>query len=286
LIKQGQVRKLYDIATGKRIKSLADVYNNQNIALSSFDPFKKRNYKVIDFSDKSVKKSAETLRIVRFYPNGDVYHMGLSVTLSKRKFPVLQKLLDFLNVHIELVSGKIQKIYNIEGKRILNIAELEADNILVANDDPFIKAEYNIKAVKPSVDKPGLRGATFQNEMLDHIRPITKGRAPSRATTSGTFNRLRTARSRNEKTKPRAVLVEEPTESVPETPAQQPQKQPKLKVAKVIRKPAPNQILKAPGTAGISNSKPYNKENNPNHEPLELDASESETKSEGIFILN
>jgi hypothetical protein len=48
IIKCGQVRKLYDIGTGKRVRHLSDIENGMNLALSSFDPFKKSPYKIVD----------------------------------------------------------------------------------------------------------------------------------------------------------------------------------------------------------------------------------------------
>jgi hypothetical protein len=61
LIKSGQVRKLYDAKTGKRIRHLSAIENGMNLALSSFDPFKKLPYRFIDLSatTKNIKKEPE-----------------------------------------------------------------------------------------------------------------------------------------------------------------------------------------------------------------------------------
>ena len=74
-----------------------------------------------------------------------------------------------------MVTGKIQKIYSVDGTRIHNIEEIKnAQYVLVANDDPFIKTRYNILAIKPTTGQRGLQGATLHNEYIHKIRPITK----------------------------------------------------------------------------------------------------------------
>jgi hypothetical protein len=86
---------MYDAKTGKRLRALQDIEQGQNIVLSAFDPMKKVPYRLVDLSvpPSVVKKEPEQLRIVRFYPNGDPYHSGLTLTLSSRRFPTMQKVL-------------------------------------------------------------------------------------------------------------------------------------------------------------------------------------------------
>jgi hypothetical protein len=85
-------------------------------------------------------------------------------------------MLDTLNQHIELVTGKIHKIYSVDGERIQSIEDLKNDNVLVANDDPFIKVQYNLMAFDPVDQKPGLNGTTMRNQYAALIRPVTQRR--------------------------------------------------------------------------------------------------------------
>lgn len=48
LLKNGQVRKLYDAATGKRIRALQDIEPGQNIVVASYEPFKRGQYQIED----------------------------------------------------------------------------------------------------------------------------------------------------------------------------------------------------------------------------------------------
>ena len=93
IIKSGQVRKLYNISTGKRIRHLSGIENGVNIALSAFDPFKKGNYKTVLFRDNTTagvkKRDDEVPRIIKVYPNGDAYHNGVGISVTKRNYPTL-----------------------------------------------------------------------------------------------------------------------------------------------------------------------------------------------------
>jgi len=95
IIKSGQVRKFYDISTGKRIRHLSGIENGINIALSAFDPFKKGNYKTVILRNSTSagvkKREDEVPRIIKVYPNGDAYHNGVGISVTKRNYPTLQR---------------------------------------------------------------------------------------------------------------------------------------------------------------------------------------------------
>ncbi|KAJ3269554.1 hypothetical protein HDV01_001316 [Terramyces sp. JEL0728] len=218
ILKSGQVRKIYDAKSGKRIRVLNDLQPGQNIVLSSFDPFKKLPYHFIDLESKVpvMKKEKQVPKIVRFYPNGDAYHLGLGLTVTKKRFPTLSKVLDVLNSQIELVTGKIQKIYALDGTRIYNVDDLRPNgNVLVANDDPFIKLKYNVMAIQHNHGQPGLNGATLRNEYINKIRPITQRGRVRHHTESGDVPASETATKPNtsHKRKKSHQAQEEPLES-------------------------------------------------------------------------
>lgn len=79
---------------------------------------------------------------------------------------------------MELVTGKIKRIYSLEGQQLQSIEEFEAgkEYVVVANEDAFIKTRYNVMSSKqPAPTNPahGLAGASLKNEMADKIRPIS-----------------------------------------------------------------------------------------------------------------
>ncbi|KAK6097267.1 hypothetical protein MT418_002890 [Batrachochytrium dendrobatidis] len=174
----GQVRKLYDAESGKRIRSLNEIRPGHNLVAAAFEPFKKVQYLKQDLSTPAPVIKHETQlhpRIVTFYPNGDSYHTGLTLTISNKRFPTLSRLMDTLNHQIELVTGKIQKIYSLKGVRLQKTQEFETGlgYVLVANDDPFINTRYNVMALKHQDGPVGLGGFTKHNEFMKKIRPVT-----------------------------------------------------------------------------------------------------------------
>jgi hypothetical protein len=84
-----------------------------------------------------------------------------------------------LNNQIELVTGKIQKVYSLdpEGVKVNTIEEIEGGKnyVVVANNDPLIRIRYNTKAIQTVHDGPmGLAGFTMKNEHMSHIRHVSK----------------------------------------------------------------------------------------------------------------
>jgi hypothetical protein len=109
IIKSGQVRKIYDASNGKRIKHISSIENGSNLILSAFDPFRKGNYKLIQFRNNTVSSrtvasstvtsstvagkdnAKDVSKIIKIFPNGDAYHSGVGITVTKRNYTTLQK---------------------------------------------------------------------------------------------------------------------------------------------------------------------------------------------------
>lgn len=187
-LKTGQIRKVYDATTGKRIRCLPDLHAGHNIVLVSYDAFKRMSYVVQDLTGGvRPKRELTPGRIVAFYPNGDSYHSGYNVTIYRKRYPTLQKvpisltqLLDHLNTQIEMVTGQIHKVYTLDGVRCNSIDSFEKGKgyVLVASDDPFIRTHYNIMKI-PYHKSTGLNGSTLSNEFMANIRPVTVRRQKS-----------------------------------------------------------------------------------------------------------
>ncbi|KAJ3197466.1 hypothetical protein HDU67_003721, partial [Dinochytrium kinnereticum] len=125
-LKAGFVRKLYDAESGRRVQSLKDLKDGENLVAGTWEPFKRVKYPLINpnMNQFDVKKEDDTPRPVTFYPNGDSYHHGFTITLRKSRFHSLKKLIDHLNSNLDLPSGRITRIYTMEGKRIESIEDL------------------------------------------------------------------------------------------------------------------------------------------------------------------
>ncbi|KAJ3115930.1 hypothetical protein HDU96_010792 [Phlyctochytrium bullatum] len=127
-LKSGFVRKLYDAETGKRLTCLQDLKDGQNLVAGSWEPFKKVAYPLTNpnISQFDVKREDDTPRPVTFYPNGDSYHHGFTITLRKTRYPTLKKLIDHLNTIIDLPTGRITRIHTLTGQRLEDMDTLLA----------------------------------------------------------------------------------------------------------------------------------------------------------------
>ena len=82
------------------------------------------------------------------------------------------------NLHIELVTGMIKRLFTTDGVQIMHIDEIKngCGYVAVANSDPFMKIRYDRLDLskRPSTSYKGLQGYTLNNEYLAKIRPVTK----------------------------------------------------------------------------------------------------------------
>ena len=94
----GQVRKVYDATNYKKLNSLHDLLDGMNVVAVTNDHIKKLPYQVVDplFKAPPAPKAAPT--IAHFFPNGDPYHMGLSVSITPKRFTGLQKVFNKTNL--------------------------------------------------------------------------------------------------------------------------------------------------------------------------------------------
>ncbi|KAJ3264041.1 Doublecortin domain-containing protein 2C, partial [Borealophlyctis nickersoniae] len=172
------VRKLYDAETGHRITNLRQLRDGQNLVAASTEPFKKIAYPIQDLvaaeKEKATKVVEEDVpRVITVFPNGDQYHIGWTITITRRKFPTLQRLFDHLNATVSLVSGRIHKLYTLEGHCIASTDELTQGKsyVAVSGNDHFIRTSYNLNAPLPVHAGPhGLGGQTRVTEHMAGIR--------------------------------------------------------------------------------------------------------------------
>ncbi|KAJ3307486.1 Doublecortin domain-containing protein 2C [Blyttiomyces sp. JEL0837] len=120
-----KITKLFD-TKGRRVTSLHDLRDGQNLVAVGIENFKPASYPAINPANSQfdIKKEDDTPHILTFYPNGDAYHHGYTLTVKKSRFKDLKKLLETLNQVIELVPGRAQRIYALDGHKIETLDEL------------------------------------------------------------------------------------------------------------------------------------------------------------------
>lgn len=93
-LKNGQVKKIYDAHTGKRIRSLTELAQGHNIVVASYEAYKKGDYQIENLATiirPGTKREGTPGRIVKFYPNGDTFHTGINLTIMRKRFPTFEK---------------------------------------------------------------------------------------------------------------------------------------------------------------------------------------------------
>ncbi|KAJ3087975.1 hypothetical protein HK102_009861 [Quaeritorhiza haematococci] len=183
-LKNGHVRKVFDAATGRRVKSLRDLQDGQAIVATASEALLQGQYRISNlYQNAQEKKEEEERRVITFFPNGDSYHNGWTVLIKKNRFPSLKKLLDHVNDQIEMVGGLARNVFTTEGQKIQAVDELVQGRgyVLVANNDPFMKVPYNLNHYKAVHDGPiGLAGTTTRNELMKRIRWPKQNRKQTR----------------------------------------------------------------------------------------------------------
>ncbi|KAI9139731.1 hypothetical protein BKA69DRAFT_1083941 [Paraphysoderma sedebokerense] len=151
-LKEGRVRKIFDAKSFKRIKFLAQLYDGQNIICSgTTENVKRVDYQLVDLINrdevmKNAMMSNEVTKVITVYPNGDAYHTGINISVTKFRFKDLRRLLGFIEKEIPLYTGKPDRLYTIAGKRIGTLDELQHNEqyVAVAGTDPFQNIKYNV----------------------------------------------------------------------------------------------------------------------------------------------
>jgi hypothetical protein len=90
----GNVRKVFEATSFKRLDGLHDLHDGINLIAVTNDSLKKLQYQVVDPLFKAPSMPATAPTIAHFFPNGDPYHMGISVSITKKRFNGLQKVIE------------------------------------------------------------------------------------------------------------------------------------------------------------------------------------------------
>ncbi|KAJ3129895.1 hypothetical protein HK098_007649 [Nowakowskiella sp. JEL0407] len=89
-------------------------------------------------------------RRIRIFRNGDMFHPGKKMVVSGRVFRNWEQLLHTLSSEIDLKNGAVRKIYNLQGRQIHGLHELEEnENYVASSGESFKKVPYPILANMP-----------------------------------------------------------------------------------------------------------------------------------------
>lgn len=158
-----RIIKLIDLDGETPIKELQGIKDGMNIVAVGGEGFKKAAYPLINAAASQFDLRTEvddTPHILTFFPNGDSYSHGHTFTLRRSRLKNFRKVLDLLNKSITLFTGRINKIYSIDGHRIESIDELLDRDLLDArlhSADPHHKAA----SPEPQLPQPTSRRRSF-----------------------------------------------------------------------------------------------------------------------------
>ncbi|KAI9219628.1 hypothetical protein BC828DRAFT_385704 [Blastocladiella britannica] len=162
-LKEGRVKRLFDAESLRRIRSLHDLHDGQNLIASGTNHPQPVTlpYPKVDFTQQSETRRATQMltergKVITVYPNGDALHTGVKVTVTQYRFKELNRLLSHLASEVPLYSGRATHLCQLDGTRVVDLQSLvgHGSYVLVAGTDPFRHVLYNsdgVKKVAPSV---------------------------------------------------------------------------------------------------------------------------------------
>ncbi|KAI9339197.1 hypothetical protein DFJ73DRAFT_846952 [Zopfochytrium polystomum] len=122
---QRRITRLYDLESDKRILELQGLTDGMNVVATSGEGMKKANYPIREaINQTDLKRDDDLSQVLTFFPNGDAYSHGITMTVRRSRFATLKKLVEQLNASIHLLTGRIHYIYTLDGHRIESLEEL------------------------------------------------------------------------------------------------------------------------------------------------------------------
>jgi len=139
-------RRIFDINTFKRIQKIEEIEDDKHYIITGKELLRKdQAYRTVP---EEVKKIAPM--VIHVYPNGDGLSLPNNIRVTYQKFPTFEKLIRFIDEKVHLITGCIKILYNMSGKKITSIDQLENEQEYVAAsyNEPFINIKYNINSYK------------------------------------------------------------------------------------------------------------------------------------------
>ncbi|KAI8904878.1 hypothetical protein EDD86DRAFT_194666, partial [Gorgonomyces haynaldii] len=119
-------------------------------------------------------------RKIRIYKNGDEYFMGKRIILNERIYRSYEQFILSMSKEIDLKSGAVRRIYDMNGKQMRALEELENGCFYVASSgEPFKRVNY-------ATEENGLPLSVNSNRNLAlPLRTDTRGRRHINGSTGG-----------------------------------------------------------------------------------------------------
>ena len=113
--------------------------------------------------------SGFSVRKVRLFRNGDAYTRGKKVIVTPKIYKNFEQLLYNVSNDIKLVNGAVRKIYDLEGRAVLSLDDLqEGGSYIAAGNEPFRKVLYKLKEDEKNSSLSSL-------ERLSGVKPTPGG---------------------------------------------------------------------------------------------------------------
>jgi len=172
-------RRIFDINTFKRIQKIEEIEDDKHYIITGKELLRKdQPYRTVP--DEVIKIDP---MIIHVYPNGDGLSIPTNIRVTSQKFPTFEKLMRFIDGNMHLITGCIKILYNMQGKKITSIDQLENEQEYVAAsyNEPFYNIKYNINSFKRHRRYTCNRNASNdENKNTDEKNNRSEGRSESR----------------------------------------------------------------------------------------------------------
>jgi len=139
-------RRIFDVTTFKRIQKIEEIEDEKHYIITGKEILRKdQPYKTEE--EEAVKFDPV---IIHVYPNGDGLSIPTNVRVTPQKFPTIEKLIRYIDGNMHLITGCIKILYNMSGKKITSVEQLENEQEYVAAsyNEPFYNIKYNVNSYK------------------------------------------------------------------------------------------------------------------------------------------
>jgi len=139
-------RRIFDINTLKRIQKIEEIVDENHYIITGKELLRKEQ--IYRTETEEVTKIDPI--IIHVYPNGDALSIPTNIRVTSQKFPTFEKLIRYIDGNMHLITGCIKILYNMSGKKITSIDQLENEQEYVAAsyNEPFYNIKYNVNSYK------------------------------------------------------------------------------------------------------------------------------------------
>ncbi|KAG4097600.1 hypothetical protein H8356DRAFT_940857 [Neocallimastix lanati (nom. inval.)] len=155
-------RRIFDINTCKRIQKIEEIVDENHYIITGKELLRKEQM----YRTETEEVTKIDPIIIHVYPNGDALSIPTNIRVTSQKFPTFEKLIRYIDGNMHLITGCIKILYNMSGKKITSIEQLENEQEYVAAsyNEPFYNIKYNINAYKKNRRRNDNKNNTLNGE--------------------------------------------------------------------------------------------------------------------------